>query len=66
MPGPFFHATSADERGTRMAWAVAWPASVMGEGIEASGCIVRRSCDPQLTPTKSGRGQAGSSPAWQA
>jgi hypothetical protein len=29
------------------------------EGIEASGCVMRRSCDSQLTPTTSGRGAEG-------
>lgn len=59
MLGPFFHIPSADEKSTKVAWAVTWPALVMGEGIEASGCIMRRSCDSQLTPTNSGRGAYG-------
>ena len=56
MLGPFFHTPSADERGTKVARAVVGPALVMDEGIEASGCIARRCCDSQLTPTNSGRG----------
>jgi len=30
MLGPFLHAPSADEKGTKVAWAVAWPVLVMG------------------------------------
>ncbi len=30
MLGSFFHALSADKKGTKVAWAVAWPALVMG------------------------------------
>jgi hypothetical protein len=56
MLGLFFHAPPADDKGPKVAWTVAWPASVMGEVIEAFGCIVRRSCDPRLTPTNPGRG----------
>jgi hypothetical protein len=60
MLGPFFHAPSADEKGTKLAWSVARPALLfVVEGIEMSGCMVRRSCDSQLTPTNSGRGAEG-------
>ena len=30
MLGLFFHAPSADEKGTKVAWAVVWPVLVMG------------------------------------
>jgi hypothetical protein len=30
MLGPLFHAPSADEKGTKLTWAVARPALVMG------------------------------------